>query len=274
TLSPRPGTALARNVQALADTKSAVAGLIGEDSATNGRLTLTLPEGARGGLGPVLDEAGARWVKQAPNETERELRDRFFKALAPTLREGTLDVAGDLRGPSQDKLYTGVLAVRLKDGADLEKAIRASVDKLPAEARAKVTLDADKAGGVAVHRLNVEKDYDAKTRQNFGENPIYFAVRDDALFVVLGHKGADAVKGAVGARPKAGPVARVEMSLARMVPLMEGPKAAAESAREAFGKEKRGDTVYLTLEGGKALQLRAGMKGPVIRFFSLMDRAE
>ena len=51
------------------------------------------------------------------------------------------------------------------------------------------------------------------------------------------------------------------------------PETARQAAKEAF-KAKGGDKVYLTVESGKTLQLRMGLKGDVIRFFGLLEKAE
>src|SRR5262249_41248897 len=193
----------------------------------------------------------------------------------PTIKEGTLDTAFDLRHSSDDKLYTAVFGVRLKDAADLDKAVRASVEKVPEEARNKIKLDADSEGDIKIHSLDVGKQFDAKAKEVLGEKPIYFAVRDDALFLALGENGLKALKGAVKAKAKTAPLMQVEMSLARLAPLIgHNQKAAPDAARTAFGKDKDDDKVYLTLTAGKALQLRAGMKGAVVRFFSLIDKEE
>ncbi len=274
-LAGRSGTALANKIKALADTESAVAGLIGSDSAMSARLTVALPDALRKAIGPTIDEAVKTMLAQAKNDTARELAQRYAEALVPTIKEGTLDVAADLRGPSDDKLYTAVLAIRLKNTADLDRAIRASVEKLPEKDREKIKLDAESVGAVKIHRLDVSKQFDAQAKEQFGENPIYVAVRDDALFVAMGENGLKALHGAVKAKPKAAPLVNVEMSLSRLATLLgRTRKAFPDAAAKAFGKDKEDDKFYLTLTGGKALQLRIGMKGPVVRLYFLLDKAE
>ncbi|MBI1913573.1 MAG: hypothetical protein HYS12_02275 [Planctomycetes bacterium] len=274
-LAGRPGTTLAKKIKALADTESAVAGLIGSESAMGAHLTVALPDAVRTAMGPTVDEAVKTMLAQAKDATARELAERYAKALVPTIKDGTLDVAADLRGSSDDKLYTAVMAVRLKNTPDLDRAIRASVEKLPEKEREKVKLDAESVGNVKIHRLDVSKQFDPKAKELLGENPIYVAVRDDALFLAMGENGLKALHGAVKVKPKTVPLVNVEMSLSRLATLIgHTQKAAPDAARKAFGKDKDDDKVYLTLTGGKALQLRAGLKGPVIRFFSLIDKAE
>ncbi|HKB39807.1 MAG TPA: hypothetical protein VKD72_25450, partial [Gemmataceae bacterium] len=274
-LAGRPGTTLAKNIQALGDTQSAVAGLIGSDSAMSAQATISLPESIRKAMGPAIDEATTAGLGRAKDATARELAERYAKAIVPTLKAGMLDVAADLRGPSKDKLYTAVAAVRIKEGKDLDKAIRASVEKLPEKEQARVKLDAESAGDIKIHRLDVGKEFDAKAKQLLGEKPVYFAVREDALILAMGEEGLDALKEAVNAKARSAPLVQVQMSLARLAEVIgREQKAAPEAARKAFGKDKDGDKVYLTVEGGKALKVRAGMKGAVVRFFALIDQAE
>jgi hypothetical protein len=275
-LSARAGSPLAKKFQSLAETKSAVAGLIAADSAASSRLTIVLPDEVRKVLGPAVDDAVAQGIKNIKDRGAREFWGRYAKALVPTLKQGVLDVAGDFRGPTQAKQYAIVTAVRVKDGAGLEKALRELVEKIPEEAKGKITLDADKAGAVNIHRLNVEADLDAGARATLGKNPAFVAVREDAVFFAVGDGGLKAIKEAVAARPKSGPVMHLEMAMKHVASLMaRDRKEAPEAAREAFkGKNKDLDKVYLTLEGGQALRLRAGIKGPVLRFFSLMEEAK
>ena len=64
-LAARPGSTLAKNIAALAETKSAVAGLIGTKSAASTRLTVSVPSGMRKALGPAVDDAFAQVLKGA-----------------------------------------------------------------------------------------------------------------------------------------------------------------------------------------------------------------
>lgn len=275
-LSARPGSKLAKNFHALAESKSVVAGLIAPTSAANARLNVSVPSGVRKVLGPAVDDAFEQILKSAKDEGGRQFLSRYARVLLPTVKEGVLDVAVDFRGPTESKLYTLVAALRVKDGSGIDKALRELAEKVPEEVRGKITFDADKVGDVSIHRLNIANDLDAKARRDFGKNPGYLAVRGNAVFVTLGADGLKAMKETLATRPTTGPVVRLEVSLRRVASLMaRHQKSAPESARQAFkGENKDADKIYLTLEGGKALRLRAGLKGPVLRFFSLVDQAE
>ena len=84
-----------------------------------------------------------------------------------------------------------------------------------------------------------------------------------------------ALKEALAQTPKASAPLRVELSLAPLAAAMaKDQKAAPQAAKEAFAKDKDGDKIRFTVEGGKALRLRFEMKAQVIKFFSLLERAE
>jgi serine/threonine protein kinase len=272
-LAGRSGTVLANTIKALGDTESALGGLIGSDSAMSARLTITLPDAIRKAMGPTIDEAVKTMFAQVENAPARALAERFAKALVPTIEEGTLDVAFDLRGPSDDNRYTALLAVCLKDTADLDQTLRASVEKLPENERKRIQLDAERVGNAKIHRLDVREQLNAQAKEQFGENPVYLAYRDDALFLAVGEKGRKAVQDAIKEKSKVVPLLNVEIALSRLVPLMDRTKA-ANAAAKAFGKDKDDDKLYLILTGGRALSLRVGIKGPVIRFFSLFGKGE
>src|SRR5207302_11465057 len=130
-----------------------------------------------------------------------------FQALGPTLKSGELDAGFDVRGPEAGgKVYTMVSAVRLKGGSDVEKALRAVVKALPegAEGFLGLKFDAEKAGAVAVHRIN-PPNRDEGAKRLFGEEPFYFAFREDALFVAAGKDGLSASKAATAAAAEGGP---------------------------------------------------------------------
>jgi hypothetical protein len=274
-LSGKPGSKLATRIKELGEVKSTVAGLIGTGSAMSFRLHAALPEELRKILGPVVDETFARVAEMVPDAEANAALARFFKVFGPTIKQADLDLAVDLRGPGAGKHYGAVVGLALKNGGDIEKAVKDTVAKLSDEERKRVSLDVEKVGNVNIHRLNIEKDLDEDSRRNLGENPLYFAVVDQALYLAAGADGLAAIKKAVEVRPATSPPMRLEMSLSKLAPLMAvDRKAAPKAAEEAFGKQGEGDQVVFALEGGEALRLRMTMQGPVLKFFALLDQAQ
>jgi hypothetical protein len=274
-LTAKSGTKLAENLAELGRVKSLTAAVLGGDSAARFLVHVSLPERLRKALDPVVDDTFKKAVENERDPTKREHARKLLNALAPTLKAGELDQAFDLRGPSKDGLYGMIAALKVKDGLALEKTLKGLVKDLPAEARDRIKIDADKVGTVNVHRLEVADQLDKEAKQLFGANPVYLAFRDDAVFVTAGDQGQSLLKEALAREPRVAKLVDVEMSMARLVPLMaQDNPAAPKAAKEAFGTDKGGDRIRLTLEGGDALKLRLGVKAPLVKFFAQIEEAK
>jgi hypothetical protein len=274
-LSGKPGSGLAGDIAALGALKSVPAGLIGRGSAAHGSVTMQLPAKVRKVLGPAVDDAFKKIAAQAKDKDPGGLADVALDALRPTAKAGLLDAGFDLRGPGKGGKYTAVAAIQVADGEGIEKALQTVAAKLPAKARAPLTLDFAKAAGVNIHRLTPEKGKgDAKTKELLGEGPVYFAVRKDAVLVGLGEDALEALKAALGTAPKVGHPIQFEVSLARVAKLLAPEqKAAPDAAKKAF-TTPGSDKVSLSLEADTALRLKLSAKGQVITFISLLVKAK
>jgi hypothetical protein len=273
--SAKPGSKLADGIAALANSQSLFAGLSGTDSAVNGLMHVTLPDSIRKTLGPIIDEGIRNGLEQEKDKTKRARAEKVLNALASTLKSGELDAAFDLRRPSRNQHFTLVAGIKIRDGAQLEQALRGAIGELPAEVRERIKLDAESAGGTKIHRLDIQKDLDAEARRNLGENPLYLAFRDDAVIVAGGEDGLKALQSALVAKPSAAPPVRFELSLARLAPAMAEKKGvdAQEAVKKAFGDGgKDNDKIRLAIEGGPTLKIRLDVSTAVIKFFSLIDQ--
>ena len=274
TADGKSSSKLATSIAGLAETKSRFAGLLSKDAALQGLVRLTLSKELREALEPVIDESVARGLAKSENQERREQAERFFKALDPTLKSGDVDAVAVLRAPSEGGAQTLLLGSQVKDGEALDRAFRDLVKGLPEGDRARIKLDADEAGSVKIHRLDVQQDFDEQARQAFGDNPLYLAFGPDAAFLVFGADGVETIKKALASRPATAEPLQLELSLARLAPAIavnrkDTKGAVARAAREAFGEDRDADRVRLVLEGGKGLNLRFRMKAPVLKFIKI-----
>jgi len=275
TLTGKSGSALATNVADLGKMKSIGAGLIGSDSAMNFLVHLSMPEKLRKALEPVIDEGLKKAIDEEKDQTKRDLGAKFFKVITPTLKAGELDLGMNVRGPNANGLYAGVFALKVKDGKGLEKAIKDLVKDAPAEDKKDVTLDFDKVKDVNIHKVKPGKDYSEDAKKTFGDNPVYFAFRDDAVFLSMGEGGLGAIKEAITGDPKPSKAIQLEMAMGRLIKLGGADQQAAiAAAKKAFAKNKNGDRITISLEGGQSFKLRANMKAQLVTFFALVAEAE
>jgi hypothetical protein len=270
-LAGKPNSPLAANIADLGKVKSMTAALIGTDSALGGLIDVSLPNKLKSAALALLGEVEEKALAKRRNKIERDILQAVVNAAKPTLEGGILDAGIDLRGPNPDGIYTAVAGVKVKDGEMIDKNLHKIVAELPPEVRELIKLDFDKVDKAVIHRVTARGDGDSKIP--LGDNPIFVAVRDDALLLAAGDKGLEALKEALGSPAKAGPVARVELSATRFAPLMEKDHpGAVKAAHEAFAKDKDADKVRITLEGGQALQVRLTAKTPLIKFLVLLGK--
>jgi hypothetical protein len=249
--------------------KSLLAGLAGRHAAFDVQAHLAVPQRGLKVLSEALDEQTRKELLKETDQAKREQGEKLLKVLLPTFKAGELDAGVSIRGPATDKTYTVVGGLKVKDGEQIDKAVRDLVAGLPEDKRKGVHFDAEKVGSVAIHKVDVT-DLDAKARETFGPNAEgYFAFRPDALVFAVGGNALAAVKEAVAMEPKPGAPFLLDMQLARMAPLMEHDNpGAVKAAEDAFRTGRNTDRLHIGLEGGKALRLSARITPQAVTFFS------
>jgi hypothetical protein len=264
----KPDTALAKKLKAMGEAKG-LAGLIGKDSAFGGFVNFSFPADTVKPLGAAVDE-GFKTALDLLDDNGRKLVEPLVKALDKTAKSGSLDAAVDLRGPNKDGKYTVVVGLRVKDGDKIEEAVKKVIDGLPDEAKKPFKLDADKAEGVNVHTVQ-QCDVDADTKKLFGDGPLYFALSKDVLIVTIGDDALKAIKAGLATKPKAAGAAKLEVSLARLAPVLaKQRKNAVELAKETF-KHKGSDKVTFSVEAGAALEVKLRIKTAVLAYAAKLD---
>ena len=173
-------------------------GLLGKDSAANALFHMSLPERIRKAMEPVLRRRASRkrWKKRR-TRTNAAAAEKLYKVFEPTLKSGELDMGINLRGPSAKGLYAMVMALKVKDGAAIDKTLKDLIPTLPEKDRANITLDFAKVGNVSIHKVE-GGELDEKAKEAFGDGPVYFAIRDDAVMVSLGDGALGGAEGRAG----------------------------------------------------------------------------
>jgi hypothetical protein len=266
------GSKLASQIAESAAGKSLFVGLPGKGSAVNGLLHFTLSEKMRQVLSETAQEAAKKELAKEKDKVKRELGEKALAAIMPSLKSGELDMAFDLRGSESGKLFTAVFGIKVKDGAGLEKVLRDLVKEAPEADKKKVNLDVAKVGEVAIHRLEIAGEMDAKAQAIFGKNAeACFAIRSDAILFALGDKAESALKEALSLKPQTTQPFVLEASLTKVAPLLEEQHpGVVKVAEEAFGTEKGKDRVRLSVEGGKTSKLQLTVSVPTLKFLAAL----
>jgi hypothetical protein len=262
---------LAKNIADLGKSASLFAGLAGPDTAARGLVHFLPRESVRQAFEAIIDDATAKALAHFQDDAKRKQAETLVKALTPTLKSGDVDAAFNFSKPAGGKNYNLVVGLKLKDGAALGKAVRDLATELlkdiPAAEAAKVKLDAEAVGSVKIHRIDAQEKYDAKAKIVFGDNPIYVAFRDDAFFLAIGEDGLGAMKKALAGQSAAASPFQLTAALVRLGALLAKSDEQRDAAAKLFAGADEG-RVSLTVEGGKALQLRLAADLSVVEFFS------
>src|SRR5262249_29946551 len=123
-LTAQPKSTLAATIASLGETPSLFADLVGKDAPFSVLVHAALPEAVRTVLGPVIDEGFRQALLKESDEAKRKQSEKLLTALAPTFKAGELDAAFTMRKAAKSDQYTLVAALKLKEGATVEKAFR------------------------------------------------------------------------------------------------------------------------------------------------------
>ena len=133
--TPSAATALAKSIADIKPTKNDFTGIIGSDSAAQVLFhTPLFADEVQSVLLKMIDLGEKHIDAKLQNGSPKEVSDlatELFKTLKQTVKSGNLDLAGSLRGPDKNGLFTVIGAFSLKDPAGLEKSLKEAVKIVP-----------------------------------------------------------------------------------------------------------------------------------------------
>jgi hypothetical protein len=264
-LKADPKSKLAEGLESLGKSTSLFAGLVNPENAVSVLFHASVPKELLSAYVGAIEDGIKQGLDKEKDQTKREHGEKLLKALEPTLKTGEADLVFVARGPAGDHTFAFTGGLKLKDGMEVERALREMVKDLPAEQQALVKWDAETVEGVKVHRLDLQKTYDAKARKVFGDNPVYVAFRSDAVFVVIGHEGLASMKEALAAKSKASGPGRIQVSVARLAQAFVENDEQRQLVRKVFPSGNAGE-VLVSVQGGDALRLSATVDLSVFQF--------
>ncbi|HKB00809.1 MAG TPA: hypothetical protein VKD90_01255 [Gemmataceae bacterium] len=271
----QPKSSLATAIAARKPTTNAFATLVGPDYAHKMFVTAPLfADEAKEAAVKMVEhwqKVCARDLATAPPEAAA-LVEAGLKSLKATVESGELDFAGAIRGPNKDGFYTAVAAVHCKEGAQLEKAIRAAV-KVDEKVKAMFKFDAGKVGDLSVHEIDLSTEAGGPAKKIFGDGQkAYFTFGKNAIFASYGPDGMNLLKEAIAAKPGPAPVFDASSDpkkagelIKRMIP--EGNPNAGVAFRAGW-LESMTTGMRVTVDGGEKLKVRASYNvGMLLMFF-------
>jgi hypothetical protein len=269
-LSAKAESELAKDFKQLGQRTTLFAGVLHKDAAMNGLLSFEIPPGLRKAFDSLVKDAMAKVVADTKDDIKKKQAAKLLDALMPSLTSGEIDAAFSLRGPHKDKSFTVVGGFKLKEGYKLAGAVFELLKDLPESEQKLLKLNAATAGKVMIHRFDLQQML-GEAKAFVGDNPLYFAIRDDALFLAIGNDGLPAIQQAVTAAATATPPLQFDISFVRFAGIMDKSGGLGKKA-EAMFKKGEDARVAVTLQGGSELRLRLTMDLSVLRL--LVEKAD
>ncbi len=256
-LLPKPGTALAKELQGMNQSKTSFAGLLDAAPASLAWHGL-INDQLRGEMNKLIDNAFAKAIEQEKSGLKKAVAEKVFKALEPTLKSNVIDFAASLRGNHDGQPLTGILALRVKNGKQLEQLARDFTADLKEKDRQHIKLDADKVGDVNLHVAEgpAQDDKGKEIEQVFGAMKFTLAFHDDAVFLALGKNSLEEVKAALAGLGKSSTTAPVQLEFhGRAFTRFEKNQTRRKAMDKALS-EPGSDLIRLAVTGGDSFKFR------------------
>jgi hypothetical protein len=276
-LEPRGDTPLAREIESLSRTRTSFAAIT-ESAPASFVLHGMINETLRGDLNRLIDSVFNKAMEQEKSVVKKAVAEKVFKVLEPTLKSSEFDFAAAIKEAKDRKHMTGIAALRVKNGKQLEQLVRDFASELKEGERQNVKLDADKAGDISLHVIEGPPQ-DPKSREMaevFGAAKITVAFHDQAVFVAIGQESTEAVKQGISQLGKTppGPAAALQLQF-HLKPFIRFEKD--EEKRRAIGKvleEIKDDAISVSLTGGKELRFRIQGSTEFLKLAKAIDKSE
>ena len=262
-VTPKPGTALAKELAAVAPTANRFAAVVTKDAAAAVLFKAPLFAKELRDIAGAFADAGAAELNDSPlPEKLRPLVAEGLKGVGRAWRAGSGDGALVLNGPNADGKFTVVAALALDDPAALDKALRELAKD--ADLGKEIELDAAKAAGGSVHKVPLHRVLPEGGGESFakvfGDKPAgAVAVGKDAVVVAFGPGAVEAARAALEAKPA--PAAAVEVTanmskLHKLVALTD-PMEGQMFAKMMGTADRSVPALRVTVAGGEKLTVRA-----------------
>jgi hypothetical protein len=270
-VTAKPGSDLAKSIKSMGNLKSPLAGLVKDNVAFQGGVHLVLPAALQTALGSLFDDVKENGLKGIQTKEKRDQAQQLFDAMMPSAKAGEFQFVAAVVGP-QMKRYTFVAALKLKEGDKLAKTaydlLKEAIAEIPAEKRDKFKLDFDSVGPIKIHKFEIPKDgkIDAFLDDVAGDNQLYVAFRDDALFLAIGKEALPTLKAALANKDAVPSQPFVfDFDVARMALLMAQNDEQKKLAAKLFPPGEKGQ-IRLAIDGGTSLSARLQLRLNVLEF--------
>lgn len=276
-LTAKPGSRLQQEMQALNNSKSQFAGVIDAAPASlvyHGALS----DPVRKDLDTFLDKVVKAAIADEKSIMKKAIAEKIFQVIEPTLKSKTYDVAFSVRGGGDKEPLTGLGALRVVNGKQLEELVKGLIVEMKEKERKAIQVDADKVGDVNIHVISIPADDKGAKEivETFGAAKIAIAFHNDAIVVGLGKNSVDEVKRVVTSINKTDGTNPPPMQvLVHAKPFARFSKeAAVRKAFETIFTTPGSDAIKFTMTGGDQLRWRADVSTQFLKLIEASEKAK
>ncbi len=273
-LNGRKNSQLAADIASMGQIPSLFADLVQDNESTSGLVHLKMPEELLKSFQPVVAELRTKSLKKAKPE-DREITEKLFDSLEPTLKAGELDLAGVFQTNADGKTASLVGGLKLVDAQKLENVLREIHKSLPPEDQKRLHFDVAKVNGASIHKLTIHDvlNEDDPLRKALGEQPLFLAFQKNALLFAGGAEARQLLEKALRLPPRKAPLFHWQTNLKQTVTFMGTTDLEKELADKIFTNQNPG-RFLLTLEGGPALRLHNTFDLAILQYLSVLNQRQ
>jgi hypothetical protein len=267
TLTPKPGTELAKQIAARKPAQNQFAGLLTPDTVAGVYYSAPLfAEEIRNAYAALLEVQQKETAQSLPDAGKGTIEE-LFKGQARSMKAGNMDIFAAVHGPDKNGLFSGVVAMSFDDSTKLEKEFKKFMEASgPPGEFGTFKWNADKAGKVNIHTFTPAAELLAIASKIFGDDcKLAFAFAPKAIYVTIGPDAIATLKGALKAKPVVAPAFDLVVNPAKLAQLVDKAGGPGLTIENALGKEKKLlSATSLRVTSGKDLRIRFSVNMKVL----------
>ncbi|MFT3878300.1 MAG: hypothetical protein QM703_01410 [Gemmatales bacterium] len=276
-LTAKPGSRLQMEMQALNNSKSQFTSVI--DSAPASLVYHgAMSDQIRKDLDTFLDKVVKAAIADEKSIMKKAVAEKIYSVIEPSLKSRNYDAAISIRTSGDKEPLTGLGALRVVNGKQLEELVKGLIVEMKEKERKAIQIDADKVGDVNIHVINIPTDDKGakEMAEAFGAAKIAIAFHNDAIVVGLGKNSVDEVKRVVKSIHQTDGTNPPPMQLlVHAKPFARFSKEeAVRKAFETIFTTPSSDAIKFTMTGGDQLRWRADVSTQFLKLIEASEKAK
>lgn len=274
-LKAKDGSPLQQEMQAMNQSKSRFTSLL-----TSAPVSFVyhgvLNETVRKDFDKLLDNLVTKAIQEEKSVVKKAIAEKVYQVIEPTLKSKNYEFAFSMNSHGESEPMTGLAALRVKNGKQIEELIKGFVVELKEKERHAIKLDVENVDGVNLHTVTIPTDDKGAKEMTevFGEGKLTLAFHDEAILLGIGKQSTEEVKRLLGSFNQAGAnnPASMEFNLhARAFARFIKEKPVRKAFESAFTTPDS-DLIKSSISGGDQLRFQLQVSTHFIKLAEAMNK--